>query len=381
MADAYSVSGYGRMVADPVRVGAYARALEATVRPGCTVLDLGTGTGIFAMHAARLGARRVYAIEPADAIDTAAELARVNGVADRIEFIKELSLNVTLPEKVDVVVADLRGVLPPFRRTLATTADARARFLAPGGHLIPRRDTLFMAPIHAPEPWAANAGPETVLGFDYAAARRHSFSRWTRGIFRPEQLLSAPRAWATIDYLVRTPPDTDVCGTVECAVTRPGTAHGLAVWFEADLAEGVGFSTGPDHATVYQTALFPWPEPVELAAGDGVRGTVEARMAGDDYLWSWSAVVERAGRAPLSFRQTDFSAHVVPMRELRRRADTFVPRLDDDGEVDAFALGMMDGRASVGEIAWAVMERFPGRFGRWEDAVSRVGQLSERYSA
>jgi protein arginine N-methyltransferase 1 len=260
-------------------------------------------------------------------------------------------------------------------------ADARARFLKPGGHLIPLRDTLFTAPIEAAETWAANAGPETVLGFDYAAARQHSFSRWTRGIFQSSQLLSEPRVWAEIDYLTRTPSDTDVCGTVECVVTRPGTAHGLAVWFVASLAEGVSFDTGPDHTTVYQTALFPWPEPQALAAGDLVRGTLQARMAGEDYLWSWNTVIERADRPPVSFRQTDFPSHILPMRELRKRADTFVPRLGADGEVDAFALGMMDGRASVGDVARAVMERFPGRFATWEDAVSRVGRLSEQYAA
>jgi hypothetical protein len=32
-------------------------------------------------------------------------------------------------------------------------------------------------------------------------------------------------------------------------------------------------------------------------------------------------------------------------------------------------------------VARAVMERFPGRFATWEDAVSRVGRLSEQYAA
>src|SRR3954469_11620903 len=98
MTHGYSERGYGHMVADHSRVDAYARALEASVRPGCTVLDLGTGTGIFALVAARLGARRVYAVEPSDAIATAARLARANGVAERIEFIQGFSTEITLPE-------------------------------------------------------------------------------------------------------------------------------------------------------------------------------------------------------------------------------------------------------------------------------------------
>jgi hypothetical protein len=43
-------------------------------------------------------------------------------------------------------------------------------------------------------------------------------------------------------------------------------------------------------------------------------------------------------------------------------------------------LARMDGRMPVGEIAHALRARFPERFARWEDAVSRVGVLSDRYS-
>jgi protein arginine N-methyltransferase 1 len=379
MADGYTLAGYGRMVADETRVGAYARALEAVVRPGCTVLDIGTGTGVFAIHAARLGARRVYAVEPAHAIAIAREMARLNGVADRIEFHQDLSLRISLPERVDVIVADLRGILPPYRQIVATVADARERFLAPGGVMIPRRDTLFAAPIEAPECWSAHVGPERLLGFDYRPARRAAFGMWTRGIFRSAQLLAEPLEWGAIDY--RTPAERDLGGTMEWTVSRAGTAHGLAAWFHADLAEGVGFHTGPDAVTIYQTALFPWPEPVPLAGGDRVRATLRARMAGDDYVYTWDTDIERAGGPPLSFRQSDLGERLPSLASLRRRADAFVPTLDGDGEVDAFALARMDGRASVGEIARALMERFPGRFASWEAAVSRVGTLSDRYSA
>jgi protein arginine N-methyltransferase 1 len=378
MDDGYSLSGYGQMMADRTRVDAYARALEAVVRPGCTVLEIGTGTGVFAMHAARLGARKVYALEPADSIEIARELAKVNGVADRIEFHRVLSTHFTPPERVDVIVCDLRGALPPYRGIVASLTDARARFLAPGGVLIPLRDTLWAAPIEAEEAWAEHAGPTEILGFDYRAAQRPAFRRWTRGIFRSAQLLAEPQTWGTIDSLTVDSPD--VGGSMEWVAARAGTAHGLAAWFSTELAEGVGFHTGPDSETIYQTALFPWPEPLALAPGDRVRGSLSARLAGEDYLFSWEAEIERAGAGLISFRQTDFASPIASLASLRRRADAYIPALGGDGEVDAFALARMDGRATVGEVARAVMERFPGRFARWEDALSRVGSLSDRYS-
>ena len=115
--------------------------------------------------------------------------------------------------------------------------------------------------------------------------------------------------------------------------------------------------------------------PQGVAQGD------ERAAGGEEYVFAWETEIERAGAEPISFHQSDFAATLPSLAALRRRADAFVPTLDGDGEVDAFALARMDGRATVGEVARAVMERFPGRFARWEDALSRVGTLSDRYSA
>ena len=94
----YSISDYGAMISDGVRMDAFVRALRGAVKPGAIVIDIGTGTGIFALLACRFGARRVYAIEPEDAIEVAREIAAANGCADRIEFIQAMSTRVTLPE-------------------------------------------------------------------------------------------------------------------------------------------------------------------------------------------------------------------------------------------------------------------------------------------
>lgn len=54
----------------------------------------------------------MYAIEPGDCVQLARDLAQANGCADRIRFIQDFSTNVTLPERADVIVADVRGILP-----------------------------------------------------------------------------------------------------------------------------------------------------------------------------------------------------------------------------------------------------------------------------
>src|SRR5947209_410431 len=133
----YSLEAYGKMASDEIRTGAYLEALRRTLTTDSVVVDLGCGPGIFALYACRLGARKVYAIEPSESIQIARDLAEANGLSSRIEFIQDLSTNVTLPERADVIVADLRGVLPFYGASVSSMIDARERFLAPGVTLIP----------------------------------------------------------------------------------------------------------------------------------------------------------------------------------------------------------------------------------------------------
>src|SRR6266511_5050393 len=101
----YSLHHHAGMIRDRVRTDAYARALEEVVRPESVVLDLGAGTGILTLLAARAGARRIFAVEHADIIELARELAVANDLADRITFVQGTSTAVTLPEAADVVVS------------------------------------------------------------------------------------------------------------------------------------------------------------------------------------------------------------------------------------------------------------------------------------
>src|SRR5690606_1590329 len=112
----YDVYDYGRMIADDIRMRAYAEAMRRTIRRGSVVLDLGTGTGICALLACQLGARRVFAVDSNDAIRLAHRIAEDNGFADRIEFYQQSSIDLELPEPVDTIVSDLRGSMPLFQR-------------------------------------------------------------------------------------------------------------------------------------------------------------------------------------------------------------------------------------------------------------------------
>ena len=232
--------------------------------------------------------------------------------------------------------------------------------------------------MEAPETWADAVGPGRVRGIDLSAAVRRAANEMARGILAPEQLLAQPGVWAEMDYHARTEPT--VGGAVSFEVARAGTAHGVAAWFQAELAEGIGFSSGPGNRTIYQTVVFPWPEPVAVAAGDRVHAFIEARDLAGDYLWRWEARVERAGEPTVSFSASTFHAVVPTPGRLAKRAHTYRASLGDDGRIAAFVLARMDGAATLDEIARAVMAAFPARFATWEAALTHVGALSEQYA-
>lgn len=380
----YSLGAYGSMVADRVRVDAYAQALRKTVREGSVVVEIGTGPGIFAVLACQFGAQSVYAIESSEIIQVAREVAAANGCADKIEFFEDLSNQVTLPRRADVIVSDLRGVLPLFERHIPAIVDARRRFLAPRGTLIPRKDTLWAALVEVPkqfsefvDPWEHNS-----LGQDLSAARRLVVNNAQKMRVSPDQLLTAHQLWATLDYgSVESP---DVRGHLEWQIERAGTGHGILVWFDADLAEGIGFSNAPSAPeTIYGSMLFPWTEPVPLAPGQAVCASLEAKLVENDYVWRWTTRIEplEGSGAPLiHFEQSQLTGEVLSAPQLHKMAADYVPHLSEEGRLRRRAFELMDGKASLEEIARRLQVEFPQRFPRWEQALSYAGAISQEYS-
>ena len=94
------------MICDRVRTDAFRRAIESVVRPGDVVLDVGAGTGILSLFAAKAGAARVYAVEQTTVAVLARELATANAVGDVVQVIQGDVMDVELPEQVDVIVSD-----------------------------------------------------------------------------------------------------------------------------------------------------------------------------------------------------------------------------------------------------------------------------------
>lgn len=378
----YDIAAYSSMIAFKGRTSAYARALEALVIPGAVVLDIGAGSGILSFLACRAGAAKVYAVESENIIQIAREAAADNGLSSRIELIQALSTEIELPEKVDGIVADIHGLLPLSATNVVAILDARDRFLKSGGWIIPAREILWGALAHCPaihttvvDTW------DTAYQFDFSKGRLKAINNVYGARLRPGDLVVTPRRWAVLDY--KTLDRLNVLGDISWVIERAATAHGICVWYDAEMVKGCSYTNSPAgrEPYSYRHAFFPWPEAVDLMAGDHVNVGLRAHFVDVDYVWSWETrVTDDSGRVKARYRQSTFTGALVSHERLRRRAAGFVPEPNEDWHIDRRALELMGLGVSLGEVADALVADFGPRFKTWKAALARAADLSEKYS-
>jgi protein arginine N-methyltransferase 1 len=380
----YNILNYGSMVSDSIRMNAYANALRRVVTRDSVVLDIGTGPGFFAVLACQLGARRVIAVEPDNVIEIARRVASANHCADKIQFIRDLSFKVSLTEPANIMISDLRGILPWFGNHLPAILDARKRLLAPGGTLIPSRDIVWAALVESAELYSPYLDPwcSRPQGVDLAAARQFAVNQWRKGrTVSPSQFLVDPQLWATLDYAFVE--DLNISSTISWTLAKSGTAHGILIWFDTMLCDGIGFSNHPaDPQLIYGNAFFPFSSPIELSPGEVVTVNLRATLVGEDYVWAWKTVVLSGDppRARTELNQSTFLACPLSREQVATRSEDHIVSLDEDGIIDRTVLELMDGRRTLVQISEHLRERFPSRFSTLHEALTKVGELSARYS-
>jgi type I protein arginine methyltransferase len=331
------------------RLDQFAAAIAARIKPGDTVVDLGAGTGILSFLACRAGARRVYAIEAGESLEFARLLAARNGFLDRIEFINKPSTHVVLPERVNVIVGDIHDTFGLQARGLAAIVDARERFLAPDGVLVPCRIRLMAVPIEAEDVYRRRLEiwNGRVQGIDLSPMRSLAANQPTAVRVDRAHLLAEPAALATLDLMRVTQLHTG--GAASCEVMRDGLLHGICGCFVTTLSEGVQMGNVPGDAatTNFAQAYFPIESPVTVRAGDRVTIRLETH---DATAARWQVDVTRNGHSIARFDHSTLHAAGLSMHKLRKHADDYRPALTPLGAIERELLERFDGTHSTAEL-------------------------------
>lgn len=278
------------LIADRVRNEAFGRALAAVIKKGeTTVADIGAGTGLLALMAARLGARQVFLYEAAEVAGVATKALKANG-ARNCHLFPCHSTEMVDPPKVDVVVSETLGNYALEEHIVETLADARRRFLKPGGTLIPRRIEQFVAPVTSDRIHGElSAWDET--GFDLSAAKAMSLNNiYVRSI--PEKDLlgagASAQIWDAIDFASDNRSTRK--GEAGWKLKSSTTIYGFATWWTAELAPGIALSTAPGAPrTHWEQLYFPLLSPMEAKTGETVGVALRSRTsleAGTHVAWT-----------------------------------------------------------------------------------------------
>lgn len=250
-----------RLLSDRLRNQGFFRAIKKHVSAGMRVMDIGTGTGVWAIAAAQLGASRVVAIEKDQLLIPIIErLALKNGVNDRVEVVAGDSREVKVAGKFDVIISETIGNYGFDEEIVPIIIDARKRFMKKEGVVIPRAVTTVVAPAHLKN--ASERLPAGLkLDFSFLEALNFDISkRLTEG--SEFELLASPALLAQVDLMtVREPPAlTDM--KCQWKVKDASQLNCLIISAQILLTKGVSLAT-IDHRSGWNPVclpLEPFPE-------------------------------------------------------------------------------------------------------------------------
>ncbi|RUS22795.1 S-adenosyl-L-methionine-dependent methyltransferase [Endogone sp. FLAS-F59071] len=291
------------MLKDRVRTEAYRDFIyeNKALFKGKTVLDVGCGTGILSMFAARAGAARVFSVDNSGIIEKAREIVVENGLSDVITLIRgkveEISLPVT---KVDIIVSEWMGYFLLYEAMLDSVLVARDRFLAPGGILAPSQTRMLLGAIDDADFknekynfW------EDVYGFKMTPMKKSTLHEAVVDLVKPDSIITDVITVKDLPLQTITKKQLDFSTPFKLIAQKKGTIHAFVGWFDTwftrdghpipleqgdEKKEGeTFFTTGPNaYATHWKQTVLVLEQGLEVEQGTTLQGTFTCHKGFDN---------------------------------------------------------------------------------------------------
>lgn len=246
------------------------------------VLDVGCGTGILSMFAARAGAKHVYSVDMSNIITKAREIVALNGFGDKITLLQGKLEDIELPVKqVDIIVSEWMGYFLLYESMLDTVLHARDKYLAPGGLILPDKCEMFIAGIEDAQYKGEKIHYwEDVYGFDYTPFIKVAMVEPLVDTVDNNALITTPHKFFDFDINTVTKEELVFHREFQLEAVDNDMCHAYIVWWDAIFPgdEVVTLCTGPMRQyTHWKQTVFYMDQVLDLKKGDLIKGSIALR--------------------------------------------------------------------------------------------------------
>merc|ERR1712184_113414 len=281
--DSYAHFGiHEEMLKDEVRTLTYRNSMwhNKHLFKGKVVLDVGCGTGILSMFAAKAGAKMVIGVDMSSIVDHAKQIVKDNKLDDVVTIIRGKVEEISLPEgvdKVDIIISEWMGYCLFYESMLDTVLYARDKWLAPGGLMFPDKATLYICAIEDRQykddkiNWW-----DDVYGFDMSCIKKVALQEPLVDVVDRNQVVTNSCLLKEIDIQTCTKDDIPFESPFNLQIKRNDYAQALVTFFNIEFTKchkRVGFSTAPEAPyTHWKQTVFYFDEYITAKKGEEIFG-------------------------------------------------------------------------------------------------------------
>jgi tetratricopeptide (TPR) repeat protein len=263
------------MMNDSLRNDAYFAALQSAITPDIHVLEIGTGSGLLAMMAAKLGARQVTTCEAVSEIaETARAIVTANGFSPPVTVVSKMSTKMVIGEdmddRADLLVSEILSSEFLGEGVLSSIEDAKRRLLKPGGRIIPVRGSIQFA-LFGGADIEKNVRVDEVYGLDLSkfnriVAQKQYISRNDLDI----ELLTDDTSAFFFDFDKTARFPTNERKIIELPVRKAGRCCGIIQWIRLEMDDSVVFENHPsikNPSSGWQHSVYVFPSTIDVLPG------------------------------------------------------------------------------------------------------------------